>query len=151
VSGYRVTREFPYSQEQVWRTLTDPELIPLWTTAGRGGRPEGFIPEAGTHFRYIATPIPPFWNGIVECDVLEIDPPRLLRYTWVGDEGARPSIVTCAVEPAGNGTRLTWEHTDFAGIDGYMMSKLLGRVRRKMLDDPVNGFPAALEHLEDSP
>lgn len=149
LAGYRITREYPFTPEKVWRTLTDPDLIPLWTSAGRGGRPEGFEPVAGTHFRFVASPIPLVWDGIVECDVLEIEPPRYLRFTWVGDEGACPSIVTCTVEPAGSGARLTWEHTDFAGIGGFMMSKILARVRRKMLDDPINGFPAALAHSDD--
>src|SRR5262245_42912581 len=99
MSGYHVVRDYPHSPQKVWRALTDPGLVPLWTTAGRGGRPEGFQPVPGTHFRFVARPIRPFWDGIVRCEVLEVEPPRLLRYSWLGDDGARPSIVTCMVEP----------------------------------------------------
>jgi hypothetical protein len=40
------------------------------------------------------------------------------------------------------GTRFTWSHTGFAGVGGFAMSRLLGRVRRRMLSE---GVPAVLE------
>jgi uncharacterized protein YndB with AHSA1/START domain len=150
MSGYHVVRDYPHSPQKIWRALTDPALVPLWTTAGRGGRPEGFQPVPGTLFRFVARPIRPFWDGIVRCEVLEVEPPRLLRYSWLGDESAQPSIVTCMIEPTSTGARLTWDHTALAGIDGRMMAKLLGRVRRNMLDDPAAGFPAVLKRLDDA-
>ena len=148
MSSYRVVRAYPQSADKVWRALTDPELIRQWTSAGRGGVPDRFEPVRGTHFRYMAKPIPPFWDGIVECEVLEVDAPRRLRYTWADARDANPSVVTCTVEPTATGSRLTWDHTDFTGMGGWMMSKLLGRVRRAMLDDQVNGLPAVLKRLD---
>lgn len=94
----------------------DLRLVPLWATVGRGGRPEGFDPVAGTHFRFVAKPVRPFWDGIVECEVLEVDPPRRLRYRWIGDEGKQPSTVTCTLDAAGNATLLTWDHAGFIGV-----------------------------------
>jgi len=32
---------------------TDPVLVPLWTSTGRGGTPEGFSPEVGNRFRFV--------------------------------------------------------------------------------------------------
>ena len=43
-----------------------------------------------------------------------------------------------------SGTRLTWEHTGFQGVEGSFMAALLGRVRRKMLS---KGLPAVLDDL----
>jgi hypothetical protein len=48
------------------------------------------------------------------------------------------------LEPHDGGTRLTCEHTGFTGIRGFMMAKLLGSVRRKMLRV---GLPAALRKI----
>jgi hypothetical protein len=45
----------------------------------------------------------------------------------------------------GGGARLTYSHTGFAGIGGQIMSRLLGRVRRKILDQ---GLPAVLSDIE---
>ena len=78
--------------------MTDPALIPLWTATGAGGRPEGFAASEGTRFRFIAKP-KPGWNGVVNCEVLEVDPPSLLRYSWTGDEGGDVTEVSYGIEP----------------------------------------------------
>jgi hypothetical protein len=59
-----------------------------------------------------------------------------------GDE----TEVTCRLEPAGNGTRFTYEHTGFTGAGGLFMAQMLGRIRRKMLSA---GLPAVLADLGD--
>jgi len=41
--------------------------------------------------------------------------------------------VAYRLEPLGNGTRFTFEHTGFTGIGGIFMAALLGRVRARML------------------
>jgi uncharacterized protein YndB with AHSA1/START domain len=132
MSEIRIVRDYPHPPAKVWRALTDPALIPLWTSTGAGGRAEGFAPVAGTKFQFIAKP-KPGWNGIVDCEVLEVDAPRLLRFSWVGDVGAKPSFVAYRLEPIDGGTRLTWEHTGFTGIGGIFMSRILRSVRAKML------------------
>lgn len=146
VSEFHITREYPHSVQKLWHALTDPELVPLWTSTGRSGRPEGFSAEVGNHFKLVGKPVPG-WNGIVECEVLEVDPPFMLRHSWKGDE-RDPSVVTWRIEPTGSGSRLTYDHTGLTGIDGLIMSKLvLGPVRRKML---TRGLPPVLEAIDDS-
>lgn len=143
MAEFRIVREYPHPVAKVWRVMTDPELMPLWTSTGRGGRAEGFTPTAGTRFQFIAKPVPG-WDGIVDCEVLEVEPPSLLRFAWVGDENARPSFVTYRLEPTATGTRLTYEHTGFTGVGGFFMARLLGSVRKKML---TVGLPAALDQV----
>jgi uncharacterized protein YndB with AHSA1/START domain len=100
MSEIRIVRDYPHPPEKVWRALTDPALIPLWTSTGAGGRPEGFVPVAGTRFQFIAKP-KPGWNGIVDCEVLEADAPRLLRYSWVdGNGGGDVTEVAYRLEPS---------------------------------------------------
>ena len=125
--------------------VTDPALIPLWTATGAGGRPEGFASTVGTKFRFVAKP-KPGWSGIVDCEVLEVNEPSLLRYSWTGDEGGDVTEVVYRLEPHAGGTRFTYEHTGFTGVGGAFMAKLLGRVRRKMLSV---GLPAVLDDLDD--
>ncbi|HZU56113.1 MAG TPA: SRPBCC domain-containing protein [Actinocrinis sp.] len=143
MSEYRIVREYQHPVITVWRALTDPALIPLWTSTGRGGRPEGFKAEAGTKFRFIGKPFPG-WDGIVRCEVLDAEEPTLLRYDWRNKEADEPSVVTNMLEAIPGGTRLTWEHTGFRGIEGVFMSRLLGRVRRTMLDE---GLPPVLADI----
>jgi uncharacterized protein YndB with AHSA1/START domain len=145
MSEYHIVREYPKPLPIVWKTLTDPELVPLWTSIGQGGRPEGFSPEVGTKFRYVGKPFPG-WDGIVRCEVLAVDAPRLLRYDWRNKESDDPTVVTNRLEEIPGGTRLTWDHTGFRGIEGVFMARLLGWVRRKMLSE---GLPAALLVLDE--
>jgi uncharacterized protein YndB with AHSA1/START domain len=146
MSEYHVVSEYPKPVAIVWKALTDPELVPLWTSTGQGGRPEGFSPEVGTKFRYIGKPFPG-WDGIVRCEVLAVDAPNLLQYDWRNKESDDPTIVTNRLEEIPGGTRLTWDHTGFRSIEGVFMARLLGRVRRKMLSE---GLPAALLELDES-
>jgi uncharacterized protein YndB with AHSA1/START domain len=144
-SDIHLVREYPHPPEKLWRLLVDPALIPLWTSTGKGGRPVGFSPVVGTRFQYVAKPMPG-WNGIVECEVLEAREPFLLRYTWRGGEKDDLTTVTNELEPNERGTRFTWDHTGFTGIGGFIVSRVLNRVRTKMMDV---GFPAVLNDLDD--
>jgi uncharacterized protein YndB with AHSA1/START domain len=144
LTDIRITRHYPDPPARVWRALTDPDLVPKWTATGRGGRPEGFSPEVGTHFRFVGRPVPG-WRGIVECKVLEVDEPTLLRYSWVGDEDGDATEVTYRVEADAGGTRFTYLHTGFTGLGGLVMARLvLGPVRKRMLD---KGLPSVLRRL----
>ena len=152
MSEIRIVRDYPYPVSTVWRALTDPALVPLWTSTGQGGRPEGFKPEVGTRFRFIGKPFPG-WDGIVRCEVLAVDEPVLLRYDWRNKETDQPTVVTNILQEIPGGTplavastRLTREHTGFHGIEGAFMSRLLGRVRRKMLSQ---GLPPVLAGIGD--
>ena len=98
MSEIRIVRDYAYPVTRVWRALTDPDLIPLWTATGAGGRPEGFAPVPGTRFRFVAKP-KPGWNGIVNCEVVEAREPTLLRYTWTDDAGGDTTVVTYSLEP----------------------------------------------------
>jgi len=145
VSEIRIVRDYPYPTAKVWRAVTDPALIPLWTATGAGGRPEGFTPVAGAKFQFIAKP-KPGWNGVVNCEVLEVDEPSLLRYSWTDDGGGDVTEVRYRLEPQAGGTRFSYEHTGFTGVGGVFMARLLGRVRAKML---TVGLPAVLADLDD--
>ena len=146
MSEIHIVRDYPHSRAKVWRALTDPDIVPLWTVTGAGGRPEGFAPVVGTKFRLIARP-KPGWNGVVECEVLEVNEPSLLRYSWTGDEGGDVTEVAYRLEPHAGGTRFTYDHIGFTGVGGLFMAALLGNVRRKMLRV---GLPPVLDDLDEN-
>ena len=146
MSDIRIERDYPHPPAKVWRAVTDPALIPLWTSTGQGGRPVGFSTTVGTKFQFVAKP-KPGWNGVVDCEVLEVNEPSLLRYSWAGgDGGGGVTQVVYRLQPHAGGTRFTYEHTGFTGIGGVFMAKLLSRVRTKML---TVGLPAVLDDLDD--
>ena len=147
MSKYIVVREYPYSVEAVWKVMTDPQYVVQWTTTGQGGRPDGFEPVAGTKFRLVGKPTIG-WTGVVYCEVVAVDAPRSMHYRWKGDKDADDvTDVKYVLEEIPGGTRFTWEHTGFTGVGGLAMSKLLGKARRKMMDD---GVPAVLASYHQS-
>lgn len=140
-----IVRDYPHSPLKVWRAVTDPALIPYWTSTGKGARAEGFEPVVGNRFRFVARPMPG-WRGIVDCEVLEVHDQQLLRYSWAGAEGEDPSDVVYRLEAVAGGTRFTYHHTGFTGLGGFAMARLLGAVRTTML---TVGLPNLLAELDE--
>ncbi len=103
-----VEREFPYPPEKVWRALTQPHLIEEWLMKN------DFEPVVGRRFNLRAAP-QPGWNGVIDCEVLVVEPNETLSYTWVSGEGdlAIKSVVTLSLTPKGAGTLLRMEQTGF--------------------------------------
>ncbi len=99
----------PHPPAKVWRALSEPELMAAWLMPN-----EGFAPIVGTRFTFRAAPVPQArFSGLVECEVLEVDPGRLLRISWSSRETGLDTIVTWRLEPEGTGTRLLLTQTGF--------------------------------------
>jgi len=99
-----VEQIMPHPPEKIWRALTDSSLIGQWLMRN------DFRPVVGHRFTFEAQPIGD-WNGIVECEVLEISPPSRLRYSWRGGStknatmgSALDSVVTWSLTPVDGGT-----------------------------------------------
>jgi uncharacterized protein YndB with AHSA1/START domain len=106
--------DLPDPPEQVWRALTDPRLLEAWLM------PNNICAEVGARFQFRTAPAPG-WSGIVECEVLQVVPHRLLVYSWRGGSKAAEgygheldTVVTWRLTPLENGgTRLYLEHSGF--------------------------------------
>lgn len=141
MTDIRIVRDYPHPPAKVWRALTNPKLIVLWSM-----RPEGFAPVVGTRFKLVAK-AQPGWRGFVECEVLDAKENELLRYSWLGDDGGKMTEVTYALEPIATGTRLTFEHKGFTGIGGFILAKMMmGPGWKKMLG---SNMPAVLADIDE--
>jgi uncharacterized protein YndB with AHSA1/START domain len=99
-----VEREFPFPPEKMWRALTQPHLIAEWLMKN------DFEPVAGHQFSLRMDP-QPHWNGVIDCQVLAVEPNKMLSYAWatLGFE----SVVTFSLTPTATGTHLRMEQTGF--------------------------------------
>lgn len=101
-----VEREIPHPPEKLWRALTQPQLIEEWLMKNN------FRPELGHRFNLSGD-----WGGVLDCEVLEIEPHKSLSYTWdfVNDDPAfnLRSVVTFTLTPTDRGTHLRVEQTGF--------------------------------------
>jgi uncharacterized protein YndB with AHSA1/START domain len=130
---------YPYPIEKVWRAITDPKAISQWLMEN------DFEPKLGHKFMFRSKP-QPGWDGIVNCEVLELDPPRRLSYSWSG--GGLNTMVTFLLEPATKGTRLRLEHKGFAGLKGLMVSMILGSGWKSNI--LKRNLPAVLAYVDDT-
>ena len=69
-----------------------------------------FQPIVGHRFSFRATPVPN-WNGIIDCEVLVVEPNSRLSYGW-GSLGLE-SVVTWTLTPTRGGTHLRMEQSGF--------------------------------------
>jgi uncharacterized protein YndB with AHSA1/START domain len=128
---------YPHPPEKVWRALTDRRALSEWLMEN------DFEPRTGHKFTFRTKPAPGF-DGVVHCQVITLDEPRCLSYTWRG--GPINTTVTWKLEPTANGTRLRLAHTGFTGLRGMMLAKLLGGGWNKMLN---NTLPDVLKRVTD--
>ena len=94
-----VEREIPYPPEKIWRALTQPHLIEEWLMKN------DFELVADHKFNLRGD-----W-GSVDCQVLKIQPMRMLSYSW--EAHGLESVVTWTLTPTGTGTTLRMEQSGF--------------------------------------
>ena len=101
-----IEREFAHPPDKLWRALTQPHLIEDWLMKN------DFKPDVGHRFNLSGD-----WGGVLDCEVLEVEPNQTLSYTWnfAHDDPAfdLQSVVTFTLTPTDAGTRLRMEQEGF--------------------------------------
>ena len=123
-----IDRELPYAREKIWRALTQGELIREWLMDN------DFEPVVGRRFNFRSTPMPQ-WDGVIESEVLVIEPGLKLVYSWVAL--GLESTVTWTLSATASGTLVRMEHSGF-GADqdaaykgaNYGWQKFIGSLER---------------------
>jgi uncharacterized protein YndB with AHSA1/START domain len=94
---------YPHPPEKVWQVLTNRRTLAAWLMEN------DFEPRVGHKFQFQDSTLPGI-SEIINCEVLELDEPNRLSYTWQDQFMSRPSIVTWILEPQEGGTQLRLEH-----------------------------------------
>lgn len=119
-----VALDFQYtsSVEQVWKALTESDILEQWIWAN------DFKPVVRHKFQFKSEPNE-YWDGIVNGEVLEVDEPHKLSYTW--DSAGETTTVTWTLTAASDAkTDVHFEMTGFSeetkstpgAIDGAVSS-----------------------------
>jgi uncharacterized protein YndB with AHSA1/START domain len=123
-----IEREMPHPPEKIWRALTQGALIEEWLMKN------DFQPVVGHQFSFRSTPVPG-WDGVINSEVLVIEPNSRLSYSW-GTMGTM-SMVTWTLTPTKAGTHIRMEQTGFrseqdAAYKGatYGWTKFIGNMER---------------------
>lgn len=98
--------QFTSSIEQVWNALTDSDTLAKWIWNN------DFKPIVGHKFQFRAEPNE-WWDGIVNSEVLVVDEPNKLSYTW--DSAGESTTVTWTLKKSSDGTiHLHLDQTGFS-------------------------------------
>lgn len=129
-----IERELPHPPEKVWRALTEGPLMKEWLMDN------DFQPVVGHSFKFRSRPMPN-WNGIIDCEVLVVEPNKKLSYSW-GSLGLG-TVVVWTLAATGGGTLVRMEQSGFgpdqeANYKGasYGWQKFIGGLERV-----VGGLP----------
>ncbi|NIS19220.1 MAG: SRPBCC domain-containing protein, partial [Thermoplasmata archaeon] len=77
----------------MWAALTDPRTLTEWLM------PNDLRAEVGHRFQFRVDPMLGF-SGVTECEVLAVDPPTRLAFTWVSDSRSSRPVPGSAVHGA---------------------------------------------------
>jgi uncharacterized protein YndB with AHSA1/START domain len=99
-----IERVFPHPPEKLWRAFTESPLIAQWLVNN------DFEPVVGRKFQFRAEPMPK-WNGVIDGEVLIVDPLKQLSYSW--SSMGLDTVVLWTLTPAEGGTHVRMEQSGF--------------------------------------
>lgn len=101
---------FQHAPTTVWEVLTESELLGQWLMKN------DFKAEKGHKFNFFTRSYENF-DGIVHCEVLDVQPHHKLTYSWKGGPGngqyTLETVVTWTLSPKDNGTELSLIQSGF--------------------------------------
>ena len=96
--------------DRVWHALTDSATLSKWMLF----QSNDFQPVVGHTFQFRDSP---GWDGVIDCEVTEVDEPHRLSYTWMGSGDVNQPFATVVTwtltEAEGGVTRLHLEQSGF--------------------------------------
>jgi len=99
-----IEKELPHPPEKIWRALTQGPLIKEWLMDN------DLQPVVGHRFNFRSTPMPN-WNGVIDCEVLVVEPNKKLSYSW--NSLGLESVVVWTLIATSGGTLVRMEQSGF--------------------------------------
>ncbi len=123
-----IEKELPHPVGKVWRALTQGALIKEWLMDS------DFQPKVGHKFKFRSTPMPN-WDGVIDSEVLVVEPDKTLSYSW--NSMGLESVVVWTLVATSDGTLVRMEQSGFrpdqeANYQGanYGWQKFIGGLER---------------------
>ncbi|MDK8180276.1 SRPBCC domain-containing protein [Paenibacillus sp. UMB4589-SE434] len=109
--------DFQYltSIEKLWSALTDPSKLAKWVMEN------DFKPVVGYRFQFRTEPNE-WWDGVIEGEVIIVDEPNCLSYTWAS-AGEQHTVVWTLQALEDGKVNLHLEQTGFSNAQGLEGAK----------------------------
>ena len=105
-----IEKDLPYPPEKIWRALTEGSLVKEWLMEN------DFQPVVGHRFHFRSTPVPN-WDGIIESEVLVVEPNKKLSYSW--SSMGLESVVVWTLVATERGTLVRMEQSGFPAVSPF--------------------------------
>ncbi|MFG1419470.1 SRPBCC domain-containing protein [Xanthobacter sp. V0B-10] len=143
----RKDADLAFPLDVVWRAMTDSEWLAVWFF------PNDIQPTPGHKFTIWSRPVER-WDGEFQCQVLEVVPEKLLRFSWRGGHEELKGFgrhidttVTWTLSPVADGTRLTFVHEGFpADAAADQVFDVMSKGAESVLRSLARRLPDLLEH-----
>lgn len=122
----KITKVYDFPISDVWEALVNKTAMSAWLM------PCNIEPVIGHKFQFKTKPYPGF-NGIIDCEILQLKEQELLSFSWSGGS-LENTIVTFKLSKEGAGTKLDFEHRGFEGLlNRIIVKKILSNGWKKKI------------------
>lgn len=128
----QIKRVYNHHIHKIWSALTEPAALAEWLM-----KTNDFALKVGHKFQFQDKP-QGGWDGIVNCEILSVDQPNSLSYTWQASSMKNPTIVTWTLKAiSAKETIVTLSHNGFEGFSGWVTQQILnfgwkGMLKKKL-------------------
>jgi uncharacterized protein YndB with AHSA1/START domain len=127
---------YSHPPEKVWQALTDCRILNAWMMNN------DFQPYLGHKFKFESNSLPGI-KTIIHCEVVELEKPKRLAYTWQDEMTSEPSLVVWILNPVEGGTQLQLRHQP----TGYATTVISGMSPNlSLFQQPTNNFNEQIYH-----
>jgi uncharacterized protein YndB with AHSA1/START domain len=140
---------YPHEPQRVWAAITDGQALAHWLM------PNTFKPVLGHEFRFQFDPMPMLPGNVVDCKVLELDPPRRMVWSWStpvapGKRRWPDQQIEWTLTPKGNGTLLILEQRRIGSEPppGFIFKLMMSHGWKTMLN---RWLPKVIDATEPTP
>lgn len=133
----QIKKVYPHSIQAVWKAITTKEALSEWLMPTMD-----FELLQGHSFQFKGKPQGNF-DGIVNCEIISVDEPNLIAYSWSAKGFKQPTIVTWQLKSINDKeTSLVLSHSGFVGFNGWVTRQILNfgwkNLTRKKLTSFLN-------------
>jgi uncharacterized protein YndB with AHSA1/START domain len=114
----RFERHLRHSPQRVWKALTDSKALSQWYLDN------DFSPVVGHQFTFHPT-LGTGFDGVLCGEIIQVDEPYLLVYSFRGSSIQGETIVTWTLVPDGTGTLLMLQHTGFSALGDVALNSIM--------------------------
>lgn len=133
----QIKRVYKHSISKIWTALTTKEALSEWLM-----ETTNFNTKLGQQFQFKTKPQGGF-DGIIHCEILAIEPPNIISYSWQSNDMKSPTIVTWNLtQLSANETVVKLSHNGFEGVSGWITKQILNFGWKKILSKKLKNHLA---------